>query len=226
MIKLNSIYKYLGRRLILSNVSLSVTRSEIVGITGPVGAGKSTLLFLISGLIEPDRGTVRVLGTPMQTMSGRILQRINYASSSQRLSGYATVIENLVTYARLYAIRFPKKRITELWNLFSLPPLLYKKKIYRLSSGENSLVNLIKALLNNPELLLLDEITAHMDPSFVKKVHALIRKRQKKTTTLLVSQNSEELSRLCTRLIILSRGAIVYDGKPLTAKNIQKYYEK
>lgn len=225
MIELNSIYKSLGRKLILSNVSLSIRPGEIVGLAGQVGAGKSTLLNIINGLITPDKGSVNIMGLPMEAHHQQILQRLNYASSSQRLSGYATVIENLTTYALLYGLPYPERQIVASWKYFGVPISLLHKKIYRLSSGENSLVNLIKALLNNPDVLLLDEITAHMDPVFTSRIHVFLKKRHtQKIVTVLVSQNMAELRSFCSRIVILSRGKIVYDGKPLAPDRIEAYY--
>jgi len=225
MIELNAITKTLGRKLILSNVSLSVGPGEIVGIAGPVGAGKSTLLNMCNGLISPDKGSVTIINLPMQTRQQQILQHINYASSNQRLSGYATVMENLATYALLYEIPDANIRITSFFRHFGIPAGLLHKKIYRLSSGENSLVNLAKAVLNNPKVLLLDEITAHMDPILTARVHEFLKKRNISTcVTVLVSQNTKELQSFCTRVIVLSRGRVVYDGKPLSPARIKIHY--
>ena len=225
MIELNAINKTLGRKLILSNVSLSVGPGEIVGVAGPVGAGKSTLLNVCNGLISPDKGSVTIINLPMQTRQQQILQHINYASSNQRLSGYATVMENLATYALLYEIPDANIRITSFFKHFGIPTGLLHKKIYRLSSGENSLVNLVKAVLNNPKVLLLDEITAHMDPILTARVHEFLKERNTATcVTVLVSQNTKELQNFCTRVIVLSRGRVVYDGKPLSPAKIKIYY--
>ncbi len=225
MIDLKAINKTLGRKLILSNVSLSVRPGEIVGIAGPVGAGKSTLLNICNGLISPDSGFVTIINLPMQTNQQQILQHINYASSSQRLSGYATVMENLATYALLYEVPDAKIRLASFFEHFGVPAGLLHKKIYRLSSGENSLVNLAKALLNNPNVLLLDEITAHMDPILTARVHKFLKKRNTaEFVTMLVSQNTKELQSFCSRLIVLSHGRIVYNGKPLSPARIKTYY--
>ena len=226
-ITLESVTKRLGGKLILSNVSLSVRNGEIVGITGPVGAGKSSLLFIMVGLMEPDRGSVSLLGLPLAEQRLSILERINYASSFHRLSGYASVKENLTTYARLYSIPDAMTTIARLWNSFFLPTTLMLKKTFRLSSGENSYVNLIKALLNNPDILFLDEITAHMDPQSALVVHAhLLERKRAGKTTIVVSQNHRELRSLCTRLIILAKGKVTYDGQMPLLSKIKSYYAR
>lgn len=225
MIELKFIDKTLGRKLILSNVSLSIHSGEVVGIAGPIGAGKSTLLNILNGLITPDKGSVTIMGLPMSTNLQQILQQLNHASSSQRLSGYATVSENLSTYAQLYEVPDIQKHIMFYWNLFKIPTKLLHKKVYRLSSGENSLINLVKALLNNPKILLLDEITAHMDSLFTTRVYTYINNRKKTgAITIIVSQNTKELQKISTRMIILSNGIITYDGKPVSNTKAQSYY--
>lgn len=225
MIELININKSFGGKRILSNVSLSVRGGEIVGIAGPVGAGKSTLLHILTGLLEPDSGTITLLGLPLQSSRQIIAKEMNYASSSQRLGGYASVVENLTTYADLYGVPRFRSVVTGLWKLCKMPDILMSKKIYKLSSGENSFVNFTKAILNNPKLLFLDEITAHMDPLLSQRVLTIIKKRNKKTnTTIFISQNIEEVRHTCTRMIILHRGKIVYDGKPIQNNKINTYY--
>jgi ABC-type multidrug transport system ATPase subunit len=226
MIELRAIYKSLGQKLILSNVSLSVRGGEIIGITGPIGSGKSTLLYILSGLLDPDSGSITIMGSQALPRNTHTLAHMNYASSGQRLSGYATVMENLVTYARLYSVKNVHRQITMLWKLFKMPSSMLQKRVYKLSSGENSFVNFVKALLNNPDILLLDEITSHMDPLFANRVRAHLRKRSTMhTVTIIVSQNLAELRSLCTRIIVLTAGKIIYDGKPRTVYTTQKYYE-
>lgn len=173
----------------------------------------------------PDRGSVSVLDMPLTERRLSIMQRINYASSYHRLSGYSSVRENLATYARLYCIQNAAERITDLWNSFALPQSLLLKKTFRLSSGENSYVNLIKALLNNPEILFLDEITAHMDPQSASMVLAHLQTRRKEgKTTIIVSQNHRELRSICTRLVVLARGKKVFDGEMPHLAKIKTLY--
>jgi ABC-2 type transport system ATP-binding protein len=225
MIELININKSLGGKRILSNVSLSVRGGEIVGIAGSVGAGKSTLLHILTGLLEPDSGEITLMGLPLKTSRQHIASNINYASSSQRLGGYASVRENLTTYADLYGTIKFRSVVTKLWRFCRIPESLLFKKIFRLSSGENSFVNFTKALLNNPRILFLDEITAHMDPLLTQRVLTVIRKRKKSNNvSMLISQNIDEIRHICTRMIILRQGKIVYDGKPIQNNKINTYY--
>lgn len=198
---------------------------EIVGIAGSVGAGKSTLLHVMSGLMHPDRGSISIMGLSFTRHRQQILQLLNYASSSQRLSGYATVMENLTTYGLLYNTPDIKKRLISLWKHFGMQESLFHKKVYRLSSGENSFVNLAKSLINNPKILLLDEITAHMDPVLANKTREYLKNRNTHSNiTVLVSQNPDEIRSFCKRMIILSKGFLVYDGKPLSPSRARQYY--
>ncbi len=226
MLTIASIDKTLGGKRIVSNLSLFVGAGEIVGITGPVGAGKSTLFHIATGLLSPDSGTLSFFGVPVEeTARRRIARSMNYASSSQRLSGYASVWENLATYADLYEVDRWQAFITTLWTDLQMPDAILQKKVYRLSSGENSFVNLSKALLNNPKILFLDEITAHMDPALAQRVRRyLIKRNTKNKATLLISQNLEEIGSMCSRMIILNQGSIVYDGRPITESAARKFF--
>lgn len=210
MIELIAINKRLSGKSILTNVSFTIQRGEIVGITGPIGAGKSTLLHIISGLLLPDSGKIIMFNQDFQKQRSTIAKRINYASSSQRLSGYATVGENLDTYADLYNVKNHISLVLSLWSKFNFPLSHLKKKVYRLSSGENAFINFTKSLLNNPDILLLDEITSHFDPNFAKKIRAYIKARNtKEKITILVSQNPQELKILNTKTLKLKQGKII-----------------
>jgi ABC-type multidrug transport system ATPase subunit len=223
IVRANNIRKSLNGKLILSNVSLSARTGEIIGITGPIGAGKSTLLFILAGILTPDSGTIHLFSAPS---SDAIRKKINYASGNNRLSGYASVAENLAIYSLLYGVPFNKdSTLSFLTKFTSNASSILHKKVYRLSSGENALVNLCKAFTNTPQLLLLDEISAHLDPVAVLLVIRLLREHAKKgNTILLISQKPEELRALCTRMIVLSRGTIRYDGPPTDARHIETHY--
>lgn len=161
---------------------------------------------------------------PLERSLPGVAAHTNYASSGQRLSGYATVEENLATFARLYGVSEYQAIVSSLWKTCGIAPGIFHKKVFRLSSGENSFVNLTKALLNNPSILFLDEITAHMDPVLADKVRTYLKKRTtKQTCTIFISQNIEEIRHISTRMIILSKGKIVYDGKPLSARRVLNY---
>lgn len=226
MLEITSLKKSLGGKHIVSNLSLFVGQGEIVGIAGPVGVGKSTLLHMLTGLLDPDSGSISYFGVKANSSTRPVIaQQINYASSSQRLSGYATVWENFSTFANLYQADAWRALVKTLWKTFDMAPALLTRKVYRLSSGENSFVNFCKALLNNPKILFLDEITAHMDPSLAQKIRAYIVSRNHESmTTVLVSQNLEEIKAMCSRMVILKNGTVSYDGKPLGDRESKKHF--
>jgi ABC-2 type transport system ATP-binding protein len=215
ILEIKNVFKQLNRTHILKNVSLTVYQNEIIGLVGPVGAGKTTLLYIALGLIKPDSGIVKEFGLHFETHRQEILQQINFASSTLKLNGYSSVWENLLTFSRLYRVENAKKKIADLAHYFQIDYLLRQNtKVYRLSSGENSKVNVCKAFLNDPKLLLFDEITAHLDPVssrlLLRRIHMLNQQRQ--MSVLFVSQNISELRKICRRVIVLKKGTIVYDG--------------
>lgn len=227
IINIKNAGKSLFGKLILSNVSLSVRQGDIIGITGPIGAGKSTLLYILSGILDLDGGSLSVFSQSFSQHRTEILQRMNYASAGHRLSGYATVQENLCIYALLYGKTLDVEKISHFFHHFEINPKeLLRKKVYRLSSGENSLVNLCKAFINTPELLLLDEITTHFDPVTAETAHSYLKTYASSGKTIvLVSQNLDEIRSLCSRVVVLVRGHIRYVGTSLSTRKITTYYE-
>lgn len=217
--------KRLSRRLILSDISFRLRSGDRLGIVGPVGAGKTTLLYIILGLISPDRGKLTVFGKPLQKQRQEILGQVNFASSNLKLNGYSSVRENLITFAWLYGVGKAPEKIARLARDFGVAHLL-KTKVYRLSAGENTKVNLCKALLNDPKLLLLDEIVAHLDPvsaAYVKR-RLLQENREKNLTFVYVSHNLKDIEAVCNRVIVLGKGRLRYDGKILPKKKLLAYY--
>jgi ABC-2 type transport system ATP-binding protein len=201
----------------LADVSFNIKRGEIVGLLGANGAGKTTLIHILLGLLSPASGTVRMLNMDINTHRIQILDRCNFSSAYIRLPYNLTVWENLMVFARLYAIPDAAKRITELITLFGVDHLKTKLTSY-LSSGEQTRVNLCKALLNKPEILLLDEPTASLDPDIADKVRKLIRHVQQteQTTILYTSHNMRDIEELCDRVLFLHKGSILAQGTPTT----------
>ena len=181
-----------------------------MGITGPIGAGKTTLIQMALGLITPDSGAIHMLNLPLESHRQTLLQQINFASSSLRLNGYSSIMENLMTFSGLYNIDHAKEKIQKLSDEFHIRHLLDSgEKVYKLSSGENSTVNLCKALLNNPVLLFFDEITAHMDPSGIRRFYKYLRSFKRNSgSVVLISQNISELQYACDRIIFMRKGHI------------------
>lgn len=201
----------------LVDVSFDIKRGEIVGLLGANGAGKTTLIHTLLGLLTPTAGTVRILGMDVLKHRIEILQRCNFSSAYIRLPYNLTIFENLLVFAQLYSVPKPVERINELLQLFGVAHIKTKLTSY-LSSGEQTRVNLCKAMLNKPELLLLDEPTASLDPDIADKVRKLILhvKENDKMTILYTSHNMRDIEELCDRICFLHKGKILAQGSPNT----------
>lgn len=207
--------KRFGDILAVNDLSFSVAPGEMVGLLGPNGAGKTTVLQLLLGLTTPTAGEVRIFGYNVQHQRQAILQRVNFASAYMSLPGNLTVRENLTVFARLYGLRKAQKKIQELLDVFDLSHV-YEHLTGALSSGQLTRVHLCKALLNDPEVLLLDEPTASLDPAIAATVRATLQQLQQERgiTMLYTSHNMREIEAMCDRLIFLSRGRIITQGTP------------
>lgn len=227
IISVERIYKRFAKKQILTDVSFSVNRGEIFGILGKNGAGKTVLINTLLGLIKPDKGKIRVFGMDLETNLTPIRQRVNLAASYQNLQTQATIRDNLNLFAGLYGVNRPQQKIDRLLRQFKILELADKnKKLYHLSSGENTKVMLSKALINDPEILYLDEPTAYLDPlsrdQIIKMIKLLIKERQ--TTFVYTSHNLEEITKLCDRVIVLRQGKISYLGKIPSRTELIRYY--
>ncbi len=227
IIEFVNVSKRFNSKAILSKINLTIYRGEVVGITGPIGAGKTTLIQIALGLISPDHGMVRLLNLPLEENRQELMQHINFASSSLRLNGYSSVIENLLTFARLYGVTHPIEKISELARQFHIQHLLNSgSKVYKLSSGENSTVNLCKALLNNPTLIFFDEITAHMDPTGIHRfTNYLTTRKTAGDSTIIISQNLSELQETCDRVVFMKQGKIIKIFSKTQMEHLQAIYD-
>lgn len=205
----------------VDDVSFTVRKGEIVGFLGPNGAGKTTTIQMILGLIKPTEGKVTVFGLNIEDHREEVLQKVNFSSAYVSLPGNLKVFENLYTFARLYGVKDYRKKVSELASFFQITPLLSKLYV-QLSSGQATRVNLVKALINDPELLFLDEPTASLDPDIADRTRKLLKKIQKERnlTILYTTHNMIEVEELCDRVIFINEGKIVSIGKPeeLTAQ--------
>jgi ABC-2 type transport system ATP-binding protein len=199
----------------VSDVSLTVRRSEIVGVLGPNGAGKTTTIQILLGLTTPTSGTVRVFGMDLEQHRCEVLQRCNFCSAYTSLPSHLRVRENLRVSAGLYGVRDMERKMDALLSLFEISHL--KDKVTgHLSSGETTRVNLCKSLLNDPELLLLDEPTASLDPNIADKVRKLLRRiqRERSITMIYTSHNMRDVEEVCDRVLFLHKGRIIAEGTP------------
>jgi len=199
----------------VDDISFAIARGSITGLLGGNGAGKTTTIAMIMGLVLPTSGRVAVLGHPMPAEAAAVLGLMNFESPYVDMPMRLTVRQNLNVFGRLYAVDDLGARIGELARDLDLTELL-DRPTGRLSAGQKTRVALAKALINHPELLLLDEPTASLDPDTADWVrgHLETYRRRHGATILLASHNMFEVERLCDRVIILKRGRIVEDDSP------------
>jgi ABC-2 type transport system ATP-binding protein len=199
----------------VADVSFCVQRGEIVGVLGPNGAGKTTTIQILLGLTTPTAGTVRIFGKELQKHRVEILQRCNFASAYTGLPSNLKVWENLLIFSKLYGVNGHRQKADELLALFEITHL--RNKITgHLSSGESTRVNLVKALLNDPELLLLDEPTASLDPDIADRVRKLLRRirHERGITMIYTSHNMRDVQEVCDRVLFMHKGRIIAEGTP------------
>jgi ABC-2 type transport system ATP-binding protein len=199
----------------VDDISFRIARGSITGLLGGNGAGKTTTIAMIMGLVLPTSGRVAVLGHPMPQESAHVLGRMNFESPYVDMPMRLTVRQNLTIFGRLYAVQNLPDRIRELACDLDLEELLDRPN-GKLSAGQKTRVALAKALINQPELLLLDEPTASLDPDTADWVreHLETYRKTHEATILLASHNMFEVERLCDRVIILKRGRIEEDDSP------------
>jgi ABC-2 type transport system ATP-binding protein len=216
LVEVEHLAKRFGMFTAVDDVSFVVMPGEIVGLIGPNGAGKTTIVHTILGLIAPSAGRIRLFGGSLEQDRAGILQRLNFTSPYVGFPPRLTVRENLTIFARLYGIRDAARTMNGLMQRFAIDHLA-GKTIARLSSGEITRVALCKAFLNNPELLLLDEPSAYLDPQGAIQVRETLLGLQKDcgTTILYTSHNIREVQRLCSRIIFLREGRIIESGTPI-----------
>lgn len=199
--------------LALKDLSLRLNKGEVLGLLGPNGAGKTTAIHIFLGLLQATSGFVAILGhNPLKEWK-KIAERVNFSSAYVQLPSNLKVIENLKIYARLYDIPHYNDRIEELLETFDLIKLRHRIT-GALSSGEKTRLNLCKSLLNEPDLLLLDEPTASLDPEMADKVRTLLRRIQdeRKMGILYTSHNMAEIELMCDRIMFLHNGVIMAEG--------------
>jgi ABC-2 type transport system ATP-binding protein len=214
-IQVESLTKRYRAALAVDAISFVVPRGETVGLLGGNGAGKTTTIAMLLGLLVPTSGSIRVLGHDMRTDRFAALARVNFSSPYVALPSRLTVGENLRVYAHLYNVPDMERRITELARELDLHDLL-KRPAGQLSAGQKTRVALAKALINRPELLLLDEPTASLDPDTGDLVRSWMERYRAESgcTILLASHNMDEVARLCGTVLMMKQGRIVDRGTP------------
>jgi ABC-2 type transport system ATP-binding protein len=208
----------------VDDVSFRIARGSVTGLLGGNGAGKTTTIAMIMGLVLPTSGRIQVLGCSMPDQSADVLGRMNFESPYVDMPMRLTVRQNLSIFGRLYAVENLRERIDKLAADLDLGDFLDRAN-GKLSAGQKTRVALAKALINQPELLLLDEPTASLDPDTADWIrrHLETYRKTRGATILLASHNMLEVERLCDRVIIMKRGRIEDDDSP---DNIMARYNR
>ena len=214
-IRVDNLTKRYGSVLAVDGIDFTVPVGATVGLLGGNGAGKTTTIAMLLGLLIPSGGTIEVLGHAMARDRFAALARMNFSSPYVLLPQRLTVAQNLRIYGHLYNVPDLERRILELAEALDLTALL-NRRTGQLSAGQKTRVALAKALINQPELLLLDEPTASLDPDTADWIrqHLTTYRKAHNATILLASHNMLEVERLCDRVIIMKRGRIEDDNSP------------
>jgi ABC-2 type transport system ATP-binding protein len=207
--------KSYGRVVAVNRITFAVRRGTTTALLGGNGAGKTTTLSMLLGLLTPSGGRATVLGVDMPAERHRVLPRMNFTSPYVDLPKRLTVGENLAVFADLYGVRRPRERIAAVAADCDLAGLL-RRPYGSLSAGQRTRVSLAKAVLNEPEVLLLDEPTASLDPDIGDRMRTYLERYQHRTgcTMLLASHHMGEVERMCDDVIMLRAGEVVDQGSP------------
>ena len=224
VVLVSNLTKQFGGFTAVSDVSFEIKKGEIVGLLGQNGAGKTTTINMLIGLTKRTLGDIKIFGMDIEKNRSEILKRANYASTYSHFQSLLSVYENLLVYTFLYEIPDKKKRILDVLDDVEILRLK-DKKFGSLSSGEATRVVIAKSLLNKPELMLLDEPTASLDPDISEKVQDLLLrvKNKYKVAILYTSHNMQEVTKMCDRVVFLKQGKVIASDTPL---NLTKKIEK
>ena len=214
-LEVKNLTKTFNGKLAINKINFSLEENTILGILGPNGSGKSTTIGILLGLIKQTSGEIYINDTYISKQNRlKFLNIMNFASPYTELPKRLSVMENLNIYARLYNVKNSKDRLEEIYDYFELYDLL-GKKTGELSSGQKTKVALAKALINKPQILLLDEPTASLDPVVAEYLKKFIYKYKKNNniSILLSSHNMQEAQSLCDNIMILKKGEVIEQGR-------------
>ena len=198
----------------VKGISFSVQKGEIIGLLGPNGAGKTTTISMVLGVLEPSEGTIHIAGFDVQKERTQAMKRTNFAAVYAQLPGNLTVKQNLNVFGRIYEVENLQTRIQHVMKEMDLTRF-ENTKAGVLSSGEQTRVTLAKAFLNKPELLLLDEPTASLDPSSAQLMREKIKAYADAGGAVLwTSHNMHEVTDMCDSVLFVSHGAVLLEGNP------------
>ena len=215
LVSVNNLSKNFSSFEAVKEISFSINESEILGLLGPNGCGKTTTIGMMLGLLKPTSGEVIINGLNVEKNRINLLKKMNFISPYIELPKKLTVKENLMVYGKLYSVNNINNRIDYLTETLRLSEFI-NKKTGELSSGQKNRVSLAKAVVNDPDILLLDEPTASLDPETGDFVRTFIEKisSEKKMSILLASHNMDEVKRLCKSILMMKDGKIIDRGTP------------
>lgn len=215
ILEVKNLTKKFNKYTAVDSISFRVREGEIVGLLGPNGAGKTTTIAMMLGIIAPTSGEISVFGLPFAKNRETILKQMNYSSAYIKAPWRLTVWEHLYVFALMYEVPHPKEKIKEVLRLFNFTD---SRNVLNgdLSSGNMARLNLCKAFINQPRVVLLDEPTSSLDPDVADQVRQFIKssRRNYKTTILITSHNMAEIEELCDRVIFMNHGKIIAEDTP------------
>jgi|TARA_X000000950_G_scaffold288076_1_gene403165 ABC-2 type transport system ATP-binding protein len=224
ILQTESLTKRFSKILAVDHLSFSLEKGSITALLGGNGAGKTTTLSMLLGLLEPSSGSIRLFGQDFIRDRFSVLGRMNFSSPYVDLPQRLTVRENLLVYAKMYGVSRPRERVAEVASSFRMEELL-DRRMRKLSSGQKTRASLAKAMINEPEFLLLDEPTASLDPDTTAWIRDLLGQYRKErgTTILFASHDMREVELLCDEALLMRKGKLVVKGSP---KSLLEKFER
>jgi ABC-2 type transport system ATP-binding protein len=215
VLEVQNLTKRFGTFTAVNDISFSLQEGEILGFLGPNGAGKTTTIQMLLNILTPTSGTISYFGKSLFTHREEILEKINFSSTYTNLPWYVSVRENLNFITYLYNIPNRKERLEKMLHIFKLEEIAHKT-IGDLSAGQITRVNLAKALLNYPKVLLLDEPTASLDPDVASYIRDFLQKERQQfnVSIIITSHNMGEVEELCDRVIFINHGKVIANDTP------------
>ena len=213
-IEIKELTKIYNNYIAVDKINFEIEKNKTVGLLGPNGCGKTPTIGMILGLVSPSEGKILIENKNVNLFKrDEILKRFNFASPYVELPKKLTVKQNLEIYGRLYSIENLYERINEISHDLDIKSF-FDRRTGELSSGQKNRVSLAKSLINKPEILLLDEPTASLDPDIGDFIRSYIQeyKTKNKITVLLASHNMNEVERLCDSVIMMKKGKIIDSG--------------
>ncbi len=224
VIRIEDLWKWYGTREVLKGINLQVPGGQFLSILGPNGAGKTTLIKCITGLARCQKGAIRILGLDLRKKLREIKGRMGIVHQENNLDVYLNVMENLYTYGYMLDIDKNKleRKIPETLHFMGIEESLWLEKVENLSGGTKRKLMIARALLNEPEILIMDEPTTGLDPSIRRLLwDRIISLKEKKITLILTTHYMEEAHYISERVVIMHAGQIIDDGNP--DELIEKY---